>query len=103
MDAYSWYSVVARGIVSCMFLALLYMQLRVLQANKTHELDWLRVALFVSNGFLFMGNVLALVLNLFRQGDGNFMELARHISLIVNPTAMAGYVGLQLYIYLRKK
>ena len=88
VDKYSLYGVIVRSIATPLLIFVLYMQ--VIQFRNRERLIWLEWLLLITVSFGFLGNVTSMVVNLFRSEDGNLIELARHISTVINSTAALG-------------
>lgn len=86
VDAYSWFAIGVRIIASLLFIGVLYQQYKELRI-KNEELFPLKIRLTVTVVLLFLANILALVLNFYRQEDGNLIITARHLGVVLNAVA----------------
>ena len=64
--------------------------------SKVQLIKWLLLALVV---VMIFGNVLSILVNLFRQEDGNLLKNARHISTVWNALSVLAAGVLLRWIY----
>lgn len=95
IDNYAIFSILTRLVAEVIFVWLLLQQFTVL-FNKD-KVKYLQVILLFAIFMLALGNGFSLVLNFFRQDDGNLIESARHTGMILNGLATLG-AAVALYL-----
>lgn len=100
VDNFSIFSIVLR-FMSMVFL-LMVLRRQVSEWNKHNgALKRFKILLMALVIVLFVANVFAILVNLFRQADGNLMEDVRHINQIFNGVSsfIISFVLVLLYDY----
>lgn len=86
VDGYGWFSIIVRTIALIIFLDVLFRQYRELR-RKDNGLLSLKIRLTITVVLLLSANILSLVLNFYRQPDGNLLAHARQTGMVLNAIA----------------
>lgn len=99
IDAYTWTAIVLRILAAIGILCVIVWQIHLLKPPVRNQ--WIRYVMLGLETIMFSNYMQSLLINFWRQPDGNLTENARHFSLIYN--ALSGLSSVVLTIILYRK
>ena len=95
VDNFSIFGIIVRAAAAVILILVIVMQLRLFSTKS--QLDNFKKLLLDTSAILLVSNIITIILNFFRQEDGNLLEDARHISIIFSSVSML-LVAIVLYL-----
>lgn len=101
LDTYAKIAMALRVAAVPSLLWVLHRQYKQIKDPQDPDLKGLKYLLFVCVVLILGGNLFSIMLNFFRQNDGNLMQDARHIGMVFNGVAIlsTGVVLSLIYDY----
>lgn len=85
IDSYGWATIVIRILSALTILSVIYLQIRKLKPPVKNQ--WIQYVMLWLALVMLSNYLLTLVLNFYRQPDGNLTQTARHFSQVYNAVA----------------